>query len=82
MTPEEQQAFVDVVTGGLTEQEIEYLENRLEVAQFEADVYRVHAQLVKATDFLAEKTDIYVVAAALEMLSEEYDNATGESDEA
>lgn len=82
MTPEEQQAFVDVVTGGLTEQEIEYLENRLEVAQFEADVYRVHAQLVKATDFLAEKTDIYVVAAALEMLSEEYDNATGEPDEA
>lgn len=69
--------FTDLMDKTFSSDEVAAMQDEAEYADFQNEVQKVYRALSGMTDALAESTDIYVVGAALEMLSNEYDHMTG-----
>ncbi|WP_156718173.1 hypothetical protein [Nocardioides sp. Leaf307] len=73
--------FEEVINSTYKPKEVADLAHEFAKGQFDINVEKVYKTLSTATDWLAEQTDPFVVAAALEILSLEWDEATGVDDD-
>lgn len=80
--PEENAAYAELICEGFTEAEIAVLEEESDKGRFNLAVMNVYRQLAQATDFFCLHTNPEVVAAALAMLVNEYEELTGGDDDA
>lgn len=79
MQPDE---FYDLMESSYKPEELQALQAFMDEEEFRLDVVRAAHQLDMLADLLAEQYDPFVVAAALEVLSANWDRAVGDEDEA
>lgn len=68
MTPEEQQAFVSIISNGMTEDDIQDMESK----GFHMEVMAVAKELTRFADAVAQHFDVEVVTAALEIVLDDF----------
>lgn len=76
----ENSEFADLIWDSYGEEGVERAEEAADRIEFEVDTMKVYNALTKVTDFLAQQTDVFVVAAAVAMLHEELDRVCDEDD--